>query len=134
LYYDPNNEDMDFEIEEIRSGLEQMQQDLKEMKSMSFNKPFDAQFIAKSERILRNVDNVTSKFPRKSFQLGDVAGEISIDLDSITVMSKYFKDVFKLYDTTNNYIRWQMSPMIYLMSMTSSRIRVGVKDNPNVRK
>lgn len=134
LYYDPNEEEMDFEIEEIRSGLEQMDQDLKEMKSMSFKDPFDAQFIAKCDRILRNVDYVTSKFPKKSFQLGDVAGEIALDLDSITVMSKYIKDVFKLYDTEHNIIRWQMSPMIYLTSMTTSRVRVGVKDNPNVRK
>lgn len=134
LYYDPNEEDMDFEIEEIRSGLEQMDQDLKEMKSMSFKDPFDAQFIAKCDRILQNVDNVTSKFPKKSFQLGHVASEISLDLDSITVMSKYIKDVFKLYDTEHNAIRWQMSPMIYLTSMTTSRVRVGVKDNPNVRK
>ncbi|GFH57121.1 hypothetical protein CTEN210_13597 [Chaetoceros tenuissimus] len=125
LYYDPNDEGMNVEIEE--SAILQMDQDLEELKDMSFKKPFDAQFIADSERILRNVDNVTSKFPQKSFQLGDVADKASIDLDSITVMTKHFKDVFKLFNTDKNYFGWQMSPMIVLRSMSSSRVRVGVK-------
>lgn len=125
LYYDPNDESMNVEIED--SAILQMDQDLEELKDMSFKKPFDAQFIADSERILRNVDYVTSKFPQKSFQLGHVADKASIDLDSITVMTKHFQDVFKLFNTDKNYFGWQMSPMIVLRSMSSSRVRVGVK-------
>lgn len=80
------------------------------------------------------MDNVTSKFPQNSFKLGHVADEIAIDLDSITVMSKHFKDVFKLFNTDKNYVGWKMSPMIVLNSMTTSQVCVGVKNNPRDRK
>lgn len=50
LCYNPEEEGMDFEIEE--SEILQMEQDLEELKNMSFKEPFDKEFIAKSERIL----------------------------------------------------------------------------------